>query len=99
MENRLAELGVLPEQLQVAATMENTETIKDAVNKGMGLAFISARAAEQDLAQGRLRLIPVEGLHISRSFYFVYHKHMLLSPLSERFRLFILEAFGQPQQL
>lgn len=99
VENRLAELGVLPEQLQVAATMENTETIKDAVNKGMGLAFISARAAEQDLAQGRLRLIPVEGLHISRSFYFVYHKHMLLSPLSERFRLFILEAFGQPQQL
>ncbi len=95
VENKLLELGIQPEQLQLAATMENTETIKDAVSKGMGLAFVSARAVENDLADGRLRHIPLVDLTIGRNFYFVYHKHMLLSPLSEKFRLFILESFGQ----
>jgi len=94
VESKLQELGLHPNQLQLAATMENTETIKDAVAKGMGLAFVSARAAEQDIAEGRLRRIPITDLTISRSFYFVYHKHMLLSPLSEKFRQFILESFG-----
>lgn len=94
VENRLLELGLQPSQLQVAATMENTETIKDAVRKGMGLAFVSARAAALDIAEGHLRQIPLTDLTISRSFYFVYHKHMLLSPLSEKFRQFILESFG-----
>lgn len=94
VENRLQELGIQSDQLQLAATMENTETIKDAVAKGMGLAFVSVRAAEQDIAEGRLRQIPITDLTILRSFYFVYHKHMLLSPLSEKFRLFILESFG-----
>ncbi len=94
VESNLLELGIQPDQLQLAATMENTETIKDAVAKGMGLAFVSARAAEQDIAEGRLRQIPISDLTIRRSFYFVYHKHMLLSPLSEKFREFILESFG-----
>lgn len=94
VENKLQELGLQLDQLQVAATMENTETIKDAVVKGMGLAFVSARAAEQDIAENRLRQIPITDLTISRSFYFVYHKHMLLSPLSEKFRQFILESFN-----
>lgn len=94
VENSLQELGIMPDQLQVAATMENTETIKDAVAKGMGLAFVSIRAAEQDIADGRLRHIPITDLTVRRSFYFVYHKHMLLSPLSEKFRQFILESFG-----
>ncbi len=94
VESKLQELGLHPNQLQLAATMENTETIKDAVAKGMGLAFVSARAAEQDIAEGRLRRIPITDLTISRSFYFVYHKHMLLSPLSEKFRQFILESFN-----
>lgn len=93
VENKLQELGLHAGQLQLAATMENTETIKDAVAKGMGLAFVSARAAEQDIAEGRLRQIPIQDLTISRAFYFVYHKHMLLSPLSEKFRQFILESF------
>lgn len=97
VENALADIGVQSDQLQVAATMENTETIKDAVNKGMGLAFVSARAAEQDIAAERLRQVPVSDMSVKRSFYFVYHKHMLLSPLSEKFRQFMLESFGQPQ--
>lgn len=94
VESKLSEIGIRLEHLQIAATMENTETIKDAVAKGMGLAFISSKAAEKDLADGRLRHIPIDDLSITRSFYFVYHKHMLLSPLSEKFRLFILESFG-----
>ncbi len=94
VENSLQELGIMPDQLQVAATMENTETIKDAVAKGMGLAFVSIRAVEQDIAVGRLKHIPITDLTVRRSFYFVYHKHMLLSPLSEKFRQFILESFG-----
>lgn len=94
VENKLLELGIQPDHLQLAATMENTETIKDAVSKGMGLAFVSARAAEQDIAEGRLKQITLIDLSIQRSFFFVYHKHMLLSPLSEKFREFILESFG-----
>lgn len=95
VETALSAQAVQVDDLQITAVMENTETIKDAVAKGMGLSFVSARAAERDIAAGFLRPIPTDGLSIRRSFYFVYHKHMLLSPLSEKFREFILSSVSE----
>jgi len=96
VENALAEFNVPWEEFHVAAIIENTETIKEMVSKGMGLSFISGRAVEREIADGRLRRIPLEGVTIARSFYFVYHRHMLLSPLSEKFREFILKSIVPP---
>lgn len=44
-----------------------TEAMKQAVASGLGLAFVSRTAAEDQLTLGRIAVVPVEGLVIRRS--------------------------------
>ena len=43
-------------KLKLAALMENQETIKRSVSKGMGVTILSKLAAEEELKNGTLRL-------------------------------------------
>ncbi len=90
-EQHLKNVDMNIEQFNIVAYMENTETIKEVVKKGLGVSFVSKRAAETDLSNGQLKSIPIDNFAIHRNFYFVYHKKRILSPLSETFRDFILE--------
>lgn len=45
----LAEQGIDMKKLKLAALMENQETIKRSVSKGMGVTILSKLAAEEEL--------------------------------------------------
>jgi len=92
MEEQLKNNELDPAKLNVVAYMENTETIKEVVKKGMGMSFVSKRAVLDELNSGELIEIQVDGMHMERSFYFVFHKKMMLSPLSDKFKDFVLKA-------
>ena len=92
MEEQLKNNQLDPGKLNVVAYMENTETIKEVVKKGMGMSFVSKRAVLDELNSGELIEIQVDGMHMERSFYFVFHKKMMLSPLSDKFKDFVLKA-------
>ena len=76
-------------KLNVAAAIDDTETIKRLVAAGVGVSVISEVAARQYVEEGRVLSFPLEGT-MPYHLYFVYKKKFL-SPEQTLFRDFILE--------
>lgn len=78
----------IPEiKLDVAAAIDDTETIKQLVADGVGIAVLSEVAVSEFVAQGRLLAFPLEGA-MPHHLYFV-SKKKYLSPAQTAFRDFI----------
>jgi DNA-binding transcriptional LysR family regulator len=76
--------------------MGSTSSMKEGVKARLGLAFISARATEEELNQGLLSRIAVEGMEsISRQIYIVSHRGRTLSPIGMEFLRFLKEKRGE----
>jgi len=73
-------------QLNQTIEMGSTSSLKEAVKAGLGFAFISRRAVEQELEQGLLSPVQVEGIDpITRQIYIVYRQGKTFSPMGMRF--------------
>ncbi len=79
--------------LNLDAPMEfgSNETIKQAVQAGLGLALVSRHTIQLELEAKVLRILEVEDLPIQRQWHLVYRKGKRLSPVAEAFRQFVLE--------
>lgn len=84
-------------KLNVAAAIDDTETIKRLVAAGVGVSVISEVAARQYVEEGRVLSFPLEGT-MPYHLYFVYKKKFL-SPEQTLFRDFILEQVGHVDRL
>jgi len=91
LEESLIKHNIFLEDLNIVAFVENTETIKKLVRKGMGLTFISERAISRNINNQEIKKISIKDFDIKRKFYFVYHKNRALSPLTETFKKFVLQ--------
>jgi DNA-binding transcriptional LysR family regulator len=70
--------------------MGSTSSVKEGVKARLGLAFISRRATEEEVRQGFLSRIDVEGIDpISRQIYIVSHRGRTLSPIGVEFLRFL----------
>jgi DNA-binding transcriptional LysR family regulator len=70
--------------------MGSTSSVKEGVKAKLGLAFISRRAAEEELNQGVLSRIEVVEIEpISRQIYIVSHRGRTLSPVGMEFHRFL----------
>lgn len=67
----LAEHDMTPDDLPTVMILENSEAIYMAVAEGIGVAFISQRAALDGIAAGRVVMIPVEDLDMVQQLYLV----------------------------
>ena len=65
--------------------MENPESVKKAVQSGLGIAFISQYAVETELKAKRLIAISVSGLDINRELNIVYRKDKHLGRAAQTF--------------
>ena len=81
----LAEQGIDIKKLKLAALMENQETIKRSVNKGMGITILSRLAAEEELKNGTLLAFPLGSRGGKRKINLVYDAEYPLLPAAERF--------------
>jgi len=77
-------------RLNVVAEMGSTEAIMQAVKAGVGCAILSLRAVQDELRAGAMKSIPITGFSTKRLFYIVWHGKRSLSPLSLRFKDFLL---------
>ncbi|WP_096087004.1 LysR substrate-binding domain-containing protein [Agaribacterium haliotis] len=68
-------VGELGPQLNVRLELEQTEAIKRAVSKGLGLSCLSEICLEQDFKRGNLVALPCSELDLSRKLYLAVHKH------------------------
>jgi len=90
VEKALRKKGRSLKQFDVVMEMGSTSSIKEGVKAKLGLAFISGRAAEEELNQGLLSRIDVEGMEtISRQIYIVSHIGRTLSPMGMEFLQFL----------
>jgi DNA-binding transcriptional LysR family regulator len=71
LERAVERLGVAPSRLKVVLELGSTEAIKGAVLEGAGVAVLSQRAVEKEVAAGQLKAVPVAGLTLDRDIYVV----------------------------
>jgi DNA-binding transcriptional LysR family regulator len=90
IENALRKKGKSLKEFNVVMEMGSTSSMKEGVKAGLGLAFISERAVEEELNQGRFSQIAVEGMEsISRQIYIVSHQGRTFSPIGMEFLRFL----------
>jgi len=81
--------------LNVSMEMASNETIKQAVQAGMGISLLSLHTIELELTTHRLVVLNVQGLPIVRDWYVVHLAAKRLSPAAQAFRAFLLSTAGK----
>jgi DNA-binding transcriptional LysR family regulator len=65
--------GIDPDNLNVVMQLGDAEAVQMAVEKGIGITFISEMMAARSLALGRVKKVRVEGFNMTQSVYLVRH--------------------------
>jgi DNA-binding transcriptional LysR family regulator len=90
VENALRKKGKSLKQFNVVMEIGSTSSVKEGVKSRLGLAFISKRAAKEELNQNLLSRIDVEGIDpIFRQIFIVTHRGRTLSPIGMEFLRFL----------
>lgn len=76
-------------ELKKGIEMTSNETIKQAVEAGLGLGIVSIHTLSLELEAKRIVILDIEGFPIMRHWYIVYRKGKRLSPPAEAFRSFV----------
>jgi DNA-binding transcriptional LysR family regulator len=86
VEKALRKKGKSLKQFNMVIEMGSTSSVKEGVKARLGFAFISRKAAEEELKQGLLTQIDVDDLEpISRQIYIVSHRGRTFSPVGMKF--------------
>jgi DNA-binding transcriptional LysR family regulator len=88
-------LGPHLADLHIGMSIQSTETIKQAVIAGMGIAFLSAHTVSRELQAGSLVVLDVQGFPLRLNWYVVQRRHKRLPPVAQAFRLFLLREGEQ----
>ena len=96
-DRALQRLGIRVDRLNKIAEMDNPENIKAYVAGGMGVSVISAYAAADYAADGRVLAFDLEEGGTYRNIYMVYEKDVNASPLEREFIRFVKEQAEQLQ--
>jgi DNA-binding transcriptional LysR family regulator len=89
-EKALRKKGKSLKQFNVVMEMGSTSSVKEGVKARLGLAFISRKATGDEVSQGVLSRIDVEGVGpILRQIYIVSHRGRTLSPIGMEFLRFL----------
>lgn len=81
----LAQTGIDITKLNVAAMMENQETIKRSVGSGMGISILSKLAAGEEINSGKLLAFPLGETGGNRNINVVYDAGYPSLPAADRF--------------
>ena len=86
----LESLGFDLRNLDVAASLNDQEAIKNLVEHGFGISFVSALAVEDRIREGRLLAFDTGLPEAKRTFYLIRRKNTKLSESAESFVRFVL---------
>ncbi len=67
--------GITPDMLNVAMELGNPEAIEMAVERGVGIAFVSEMIAARGLAIGRIKKVELQGMDLHRTVHMARHMH------------------------
>jgi DNA-binding transcriptional LysR family regulator len=84
LEKRLKEYGFPMTQLTVIAYLDSLQSVIQAVDAGLGIAFISEVAA-RDIEGKSIRVNYISELQEKRTFYMIFNKYKTMSPITHEF--------------
>lgn len=96
IEESLRKYNLNPSMLNVILELENTESIKSAVESGMGISIISKVAVQKELTLKTLKTFTIKDINLKRSLYYIYNDTNLSLP-SQVFLEFISEFYNNQQ--
>jgi len=89
---KLKEMGIGEEELNIVMELGSTTAVKKAVECGSGVSFVSERAVETEIKLNLLKKVRVQGLKLDRDFFIVYKRQKTLSPAASAFLQFLQET-------
>ncbi len=78
-------------KLNIAMQIKSTETIKQAVIAGMGIAFLSAHTVSRELRARTLTVLDVQGFPVLLNWFVVHRRNKRLPPVAQAFKQFLLQ--------
>ncbi len=81
-------------RLKVEIELNSIEAIKNAVQAGLGVAFVSVSAIEKELQLGVLQRVSVENVAVKRVLSLIFNPHRYRSKAAEAFSQEILPKFA-----
>jgi DNA-binding transcriptional LysR family regulator len=91
----LTKIGCDIKSLKTVAVMGSTEAVRQGVKSHVGVSILSAIAVAEDVHNGTLCALAIDGLDLKRSFYLTRHKNRTPSPLCLSFEAFLKKALSQ----
>ncbi len=91
VETALEKAGFRVKSFKKVMDLDSTETIKSAVEAGLGVGFVSRWAISKELEVGALKVVPVAGLRITRDFTLISRIGPKPQGPAGAFRAFALE--------
>ncbi|MFZ7944855.1 selenium metabolism-associated LysR family transcriptional regulator [Neobacillus sp. 19] len=88
IEEQLIKMNLFPSKLNVILELDNTQSIKSAVEAGIGISIISKASVQHELSLKTIRELSIQDLQLKRFFYSVYDERKL-TPAGETFLSFI----------
>ncbi len=88
----LHQAGTRLRQLNIVAELGNTAAVIQGIKSGVGVSILSPIAVAEELAQGTLKALSVEGVSLKRSFFLIRHRRRSASPLGQTFGRFLHAA-------
>ncbi len=90
----LSKSGIDPRQLSIEMELNSIEAIKNAVQAGLGAAFLSVTAIEKELQMGVIHRVAIEGLEIKRTLSQIRNPNRYRSRATDAFCNEILPQFS-----
>lgn len=81
VENALSSVGVSTSELNIPIEVNSNDAIRAAVERAVGISFLSKRAIQRELEDRRLIRVNIEGVKIIRSLYLVTDPRRLPNPV------------------
>jgi DNA-binding transcriptional LysR family regulator len=85
IERALEAAGVSPGDLNVVMEMNANDAIRQAVERGVGAAFLSRNTVARDVEDGRVATAPVEKFHARRQLYLITDPARIPTPPARTF--------------
>ena len=86
-------IGLKEDDLHVVARINDQESIKNLVAGGLGISFISEKAAQNFIDSKRLLRFDLPEQVAGRYLYIIYHKNYILKPYIQEFVNFIRKYY------
>lgn len=89
IEKFLARHGISPQGMKISMVLGSTEAIKEAVENGLGVSFISRWAARKEARYGTLHLLRIKEEKLLRDFSLIINKNVVSSHAVDEFLTYL----------